>query len=63
MLTNPSTARPIPGHGLRSTRLGLAQISPRLGDVGANLTLHLETLESARASLRRSSWPERDNSR
>jgi predicted amidohydrolase len=36
------------GQGLRSLRLGLAQISPRLGDVHANLDLHLASLESAR---------------
>lgn len=50
MPTKTSTARrPIMGQGLRSTRLGLAQIAPRLGDTAANLDLHLETLEAARA--------------
>ncbi len=44
-----TTRRSEAGRGLRSQRLGLAQIAPRLGDVGANLELHLETLEAARA--------------
>ena len=34
---------------LRTVRLGLAQIAPRLGDLGANLDLHLEIVEAARA--------------
>jgi predicted amidohydrolase len=34
---------------LRTVRLGLAQVAPRLGDLSANLDLHLETLAAARA--------------
>jgi len=34
---------------LRTSRVGIAQIAPRLGDLAANATLHLETIEAARA--------------
>jgi predicted amidohydrolase len=36
------------GTGLRSLRLGLAQLAPRLGDVPANLDAHLELVEAGR---------------
>ena len=50
MSTETSTATQAgAGQGLRSLRLGLAQIAPRLGDVRANLDLHLASLEKARA--------------
>lgn len=49
MFTETSTApRADANQSLRSLRLGLAQISPRLGDVRANLDLHLQSLETAR---------------
>src|SRR5262245_35744174 len=49
MTTKTATAiESAAGQGLRSLRLGLGQIAPKLGDVQANLELHLETLERAR---------------
>jgi predicted amidohydrolase len=44
-----TTRRTAAARGLRALRLGLAQIAPRLGDVAANVELHLETIEAARA--------------
>lgn len=37
------------GAGLGVLRLALGQIAPRLGDLGANIALHLELIEQARA--------------
>jgi predicted amidohydrolase len=41
----PSAAPP----RLRTVRVGLAQLAPKLGDVGANVEQHLETIAAARA--------------
>jgi predicted amidohydrolase len=34
---------------LRTARIGIAQVAPRLGDLAANVQQHLETIEAARA--------------
>ncbi|HZL85882.1 MAG TPA: nitrilase-related carbon-nitrogen hydrolase [Candidatus Krumholzibacteria bacterium] len=50
MATKTTTApRVDSGPGLRSLRLGLGQIAPKLGDVAANLDMHLDMLEAARS--------------
>src|SRR5262245_59231404 len=41
----PSAAPP----RLRTMRVGVAQLAPKLGDVGANIEQHLETIAAARA--------------
>jgi predicted amidohydrolase len=38
-----------PSARLRTARLGIAQIAPRLGDLAANVEMHLETIAAARA--------------
>ena len=44
-----SSTRQDAASGLRSLRLALAQIAPRLGDTAANLDLHREMIAAARA--------------
>ena len=38
------------GPRLRTVRLAIAQVAPRLGDLAANVDMHLETIEAARAA-------------
>jgi len=47
-VTGAQTAGAAPPR-LRTLRVGLAQLAPRLGDVGANVEQHLETIAAARA--------------
>ncbi|MFQ5599427.1 MAG: nitrilase-related carbon-nitrogen hydrolase [Candidatus Krumholzibacteriia bacterium] len=50
MRTVASRATGRAGEGaLRTLRLGLGQLAPKLGDVAANLDMHLEMIESARS--------------
>jgi predicted amidohydrolase len=50
MATTEVRTRPIAAPArLRTVRIGLAQVAPRLGDLAANLELHLETILAARA--------------
>ena len=50
MSTMPREIQTVAGAGgLQLLRIAMGQIEPRLGDVAANLDLHLETIEQARA--------------
>lgn len=49
MAKNPRIPRPAPGARLRTVRVGLAQVVPRLGDLAANADLHTEVVAQARA--------------
>lgn len=47
-VTGAPTAPAGTGARLRTVRVGIAQLAPRLGDVAANVESHLEVIESAR---------------
>ena len=47
--TGERTRHTAPGARLRTARIGIAQVAPRLGDLAANVQQHLETIEAARA--------------
>jgi len=49
MSTTGERTRPTaPAARLRTARIGIAQVAPRLGDLAANVQQHLETIEAAR---------------